>query len=119
MADVFTSRDDEDELIQYAYVPSDVRKTYAIRYRGYVSDLPHFFRKAISSEFRNDRGRNEEIVVYVTQDCAMKCRKGDWIVGLPNGDYDVLADDVFLNQYQNFLLMMNADLSADRLNKKR
>lgn len=106
--DIFSPREEEDELLQYAYIPAEVHKVYAIRYRGYVSDLPHFFRKAVSSEFKNDRGRCDEIVIYTTDHAAQKCHKGDWIVGLPDGDYEVLADTAFFEKYQNFLNMMKA-----------
>lgn len=100
---------EEDELLQFAYLPTTVKKHYAIRYRGYVQDLPYFFRKVIQRKDRNERDYLEATIVNITDTSSQTCRKGDWIVGLPDGRYQVVDDESFFREYQNLLKMNNAD----------
>jgi hypothetical protein len=109
-----SQRLEEDAMLKYAHVQRTVEKHYAIRYNGYVDDLPYFFLRDLIDKNRM-RGSQLELlflplsnepdaqfdlpgVDYTDTRNNQKCVKGDWIVVSANKT-EIMTDLAFRNTF--------------------
>jgi hypothetical protein len=108
-----SQRKEEDEMLKFAHVQRTVEKHYAIRYNGYVDDLPYFFLRDLVD--RHVRGRQMELmfrpksnepdaqfdlpgVDFTDTRRNQKCEKGDWIVQTATKT-EIMTDLAFRNSF--------------------
>ena len=77
---------EEDPLLRYAYVPVETKKVHAMRFEGYINDLPHHFARFIMGTLIGSSMKLEQVRIITARDVdknplsIVDCKLGEWIV---------------------------------------